>query len=337
MAYLTLTKDEKISHLKVWFLITAYLLFIDHGDASIGMEIFVQVLITFRYMVVFYALTIYILPVYYKTNIKKLIVLFLLTYVVHEVMNYLTFFYAMTMFGDPGTYDGVSFYEWLLTSSIFFFIASAVAFGAYQNRISRLELQKQNEKEKALLIRELGFFKNQFNFHITFNFLNYCYSYMLKSSKEAAEAIELFSEMLRYVMSTKPNEPVTLKREIEYIDQFIELHKRLNPHVCVQFNIIGEVNNKFILPCVLTTFVENAFKHGVSDDANNPIIVYLNANANTIRFEVDNKRGSQKKIHSTGVGQFNLRKQLELFYKNKHELNITSNHDNYFCQLILTS
>jgi two-component system LytT family sensor kinase len=336
MAYIKLSKKEIIKHSKVWFLINVYLAFIDHGDASIGMEAFVQLLITFRYMLAYYTLFLYILPEFYRINNKKLILSSIILYVIYEIINHITFFDIMTMFGDPGSYDGTPFYEWLLTSSIYFFIISAVAFGSYQDRKSRMELQNQNEKEKALLIRELGFFKNQFNFHITFNFLDYCYSYMLKSSKEAAEAIELFSNMLRYVMSTKPDEPVPLKKEIEYINQFITLHNQLDSKVYVHFNSDGDIKGKYILPCILTTFVENAFKHGITNDVENPILIYLKTFPTSIHFNVTNKKSIRKKFPSTGVGQYNLKNQLELFYKGKHELIIDERDENYYCKLVLT-
>jgi two-component system LytT family sensor kinase len=337
MVYVKLTKKELINHIKIWVLISSYLLFIDHGDASIGMQIFIQLLVTFHYMLPYYALSLYILPKFYKINNKNFILFSIIIYVLNEIINHLIFFNAVTMFADsPSSYVGVPFYEWLITSSIYFFIVSVVAFGSYQDRLSRMELQNQSEKEKALLIRELGFFKNQFNFHITFNFLNYCYGYMLKSSKEAAEAIELFSNMLRYVMLTKPDKPVPLKKEIEYIHQFIALHKRLDSKVYVQFNLDGDMNNKYILPCILTSFVENAFKHGVANDISNPILIYLDAFATSIQFKVVNKKSYTKKLPSTGVGQYNLKNQLELFYRDKHELSIDERDEHYFCKLVLT-
>lgn len=331
----SLSKRELKSHATIWILITLYLLFIDHGDAGVIMEVFVQVLITLRYMFTFYCITLYILPKYYRVDNGKFMISSILLYAVYEIVNYLTFFYIMTMFGDPGTYDNTPFYEWLLTSSIFFLIVAVVALGSYQNRMIRLEMQKQSEKEKILLIKELGFLKNQFNSHITLNFLNYCYSYLIKSSKEAAEAIEIFSDMIKYVIITKPDELIPLKRELEHIQQFIALHNQLNPGVCVNFNNGGDMNNKFILPCILTTFVENAFKHGVSHNKDTPIHITVNSFASYITFSVRNQKNYQNRI-SSGIGLYNLKKQLELFYKSKHELIIQNEGHDYFCELKLS-
>lgn len=336
MAYTPLTRDEIKKHSVIWILITIFLLFIDHGNASIFMEVFVQLLITLRYMFAYYALSLYIFPKFYGVNIKKLLVSFLIVYVLYELINHITFFNIMTMFGDEGTYDDTPFYEWVLNSSIFFFIVAIVSFGAYQNRETRIEIQNQNEKEKTLLIKELGFFKNQFNSHITFNFLNYCYSYV-QSSKEAALAIELFSEMLRYVMTSKPDELVPLKKEIEYINQFINLHKQLSEGIFIHLDLRGDLNNKSILPCILITFVENAFKHGITHAEETPISIYLQSDKDNIKFKVTNKKSYQRNLPSTGIGYYNLKQQLELFYKNKHELIINQDGENYCCELILTA
>lgn len=335
MAYTPLTKAEIKKHSIIWLLITIFLLIIDHGDASIFMEVFVQILITLRYMFAYYALSGYIFPEFYRVNNIKLVVSFLIVYILYELINHVTFFDIMTMFGDEGVYDDTPFYEWLLNSSIFFFIIAIVSFGAYQNKTIRIEIQNQNEKEKALLIKELGFFKNQFNSHIIFNFLNYCYSYV-QSSNEAALAIELFSEMLRYVMTTKPDEPVPLKREIEHINQFIRLHKQLSSGICIQFDLKGDLNGKSILPCILITFVENAFKHGVIHSAETPILIHLQSDKNDIKFKVINKKNYQRNLPSTGIGHYNLKQQLELFYNKKHELIINHDKETYCCELILT-
>ena len=127
-----------------------------------------------------------------------------------------------------------------------------------------------------------------------------------------------------------------LNREIEHINQFINLHKQLSAGICIQLDLQGDINDKSILPCILITFVENAFKHGVTHAVQTPILIYLHSDKNNIKFKVVNKKNYQRKLPSTGVGHYNLKQQLELFYKNKHELIINQDRENYCCELILT-
>jgi LytS/YehU family sensor histidine kinase len=137
-------------------------------------------------------------------------------------------------------------------------------------------------------------------------------------------------------MTTKPDELVPLKKEIEHINQFINLHKQLSSGICIQFDLKGDLNGKSILPCILITFVENAFKYGVTHSAETPILIHLQSDENDIKFKVTNKKSHQRNLPSTGIGHYNLKQQLELFYNKRHELIINQDQENYCCELILT-
>ncbi len=212
---------------------------------------------------------------------------------------------------------------------------ATLSYGFYKNKISQQVMKEQYEKEQISLIRELGFYKNQFNPHITFNFLNYCYRYVHEDSKETAEAIELFSEMMRFTLENKPDERIPLAMEMEYIDKYIRLKKILSPRVNALLKMEGNTQKKKILPRLLITFVENAFKHGETFSAENPIRINLSCTDKKLIFEVINRKKAQKTLVSTGIGQDNARNQLELFYKNKYELHIQEDKENYSCWLKL--
>lgn len=201
--------------------------------------------------------------------------------------------------------------------------------------LSLEKLRVQSEREKSLLQMEFNFLKNQFNSHITFNFLNYCYSKIHKLSDEAADAIDLFASMLRYSLSGKFDEKVTLASEIEYIENFIKLQRLLTSEVYVRFTCHGNMNGKYILPRVLITFIENAFKHGKFDSAEEPIEISLHAEEQTISLQVQNKKSNRKHLINTGVGRENVRKILELYYAGHHELIINEDNEFYSCTLHL--
>ncbi len=337
MISIKLSQKEKIKHLIYWLIITAFLCVVDPVPANLFVQIVSTLIIMLVYMFVYYAQCLYIFPAFYKKHTLKLTLSILSILILYFAINYSNLNYVVTLFGNANPVLSESKFTLISDYLILFAIVSVVAFGSFQNKMSILKIQLQSEKEKALLIKELGFFKNQFNSHITFNFLNYCYNYVHESSKEAAEAIELFSGMLRYTINSKPNELVLIEKEVEYINQFINLKKQLSKGMYIEFRSDGDLSNTYIFPRMLITFVENAFKHGKTHEESNPISISLNAIADQVTFEVKNKKNKSKTPLSTGIGQNNVKNQLELYYKNRHDLKIAEDDDNYACKLVLTN
>ena len=330
---LILSRQDKIKHLVTWVILTVFISIADPIDGSFIVQVIGTGLIMGSYIFVFYSQFLFVFPKFYRINNFKLFVIVLCVFIIHLAITFLVFSFVTKYFER-----GLSHEDWLFIEFILFSIISAVAFGSYQNKASMAKMHAQNEKEKLLLMKELGFFKNQFNSHITFNFLNYCYGHVRQSSKEATEAIESYSEMLRFTMNNKPDEVVPLEKEIAYINQFINLKKQLSKGLCVTFNTEGNMADKFILPRIFITFVENAFKHGDTHSMENPIAINITSSIQNIILEVKNKKQQQKQhIVSTGVGQQNVKNQLNLFYKNKHQLELSETQDSYYCKLSINT
>lgn len=202
--------------------------------------------------------------------------------------------------------------------------------------LSLEKIRMQNEREQSLLRKELNFLKNQFNSHITFNFLNFCYSKVHRSSPDTAEAIDLFATMLRYSLVNSAEEKVSLKQEIAYIQNFIELQRLLTAEVFVKFTCEGDIENKMILPRILITFIENAFKHGELSNPDEPVRILLRGDPEAISLKVSNRKNRRRHIVNTGVGQENVMQILQLNYPGRHALNIDDGEENYSCQLTIT-
>ncbi len=210
--------------------------------------------------------------------------------------------------------------------------------GSYFNWKSIERIKENLEKEKNVISRELSFLKNQFHSHLTFNFLNFCYSKMLRSAPKAAESVEDFSEMLRYSLSNRqPEEYVPLKKEICYIENFIAIQKCISSGVFVKLDVEGETTNYLILPMMLAVFVENSFKHGVFSDPEKPICILLIVKNDSLFFSVKNNKTRKTTIASTGIGLANIKQLLSLFYCNKHSLIIEETDSTYSSELILNT
>jgi two-component system, LytTR family, sensor kinase len=219
-------------------------------------------------------------------------------------------------------------------TSLYICAIAFLAHGFYQKQISIQRLIAQSEREQIGLMQELLFFKNQFNDHISFNFLNYCYRQVIKKDLNASKAIETYSEMLRYTLSAKPDEIVPLQSEILYIEQFISLQKQIGKEVAVNFLIKGDYTFVYILPRVLVNFIENAFKYGISDELEKPININLEINERDLFFKISNyKKKIKEAIKSTGTGQQNSVQQLNLYYQNNYILDVTEDKNMYHCSL----
>jgi sensor histidine kinase YesM len=197
--------------------------------------------------------------------------------------------------------------------------------------------KKQLENEK--LVAELNFLKAQINPHFLFNTLHNLNYLIYSGSKKATDVIIKLSNIMRYMIYDANKENVLLKKEIEYMNDYIHLESiRLNQKFIIDFKIEGNINGVEIAPLIMITFLENAFKHGVSDQEGNCWInVKLMADENSIQYQVSNKKlkpSTTNKLKS-GFGLNNVKKRLELSYPEKYQLTISDLEDVYNVDLTL--
>ena len=198
-----------------------------------------------------------------------------------------------------------------------------------------------NRGEKQALINEkntteLAFLKSQLNPHFLFNTLNNIYSLTFQKSEKAPEAVLKLSEMMRYMLYESNETKVDLTKEVQYLQNFIDLQKmRYHGDTFIEFNIQGDINSKQIAPLLLIPFVENAFKHGEVSDSHNPLIINLLVSNNNLHFSVNNHKKSQNKDEVGGVGLENMQRRLALLYPENYGLEIKDEKDSYYCELNL--
>lgn len=190
----------------------------------------------------------------------------------------------------------------------------------------------KNEKAKT----ELMLLKSQVNPHFFFNMLNNLYGLVGKDAKKGQELILKLSDMMRYSIYEGEKETVTLKEEVDYLKNYIELHKmRYHKKIDINFNCQIEEDYK-VMPLLFIILLENAFKHGVERLRDN---AYVNINMTTfnneIEFTVENNFDSSEDVEDAGIGLKNLKRRLELVYPNKHKLSFSKVENVYKVQLTL--
>jgi two-component system, LytTR family, sensor histidine kinase AlgZ len=199
---------------------------------------------------------------------------------------------------------------------------------------------KKKEIENEKLIAELRFLKAQINPHFLFNTLNNLYSLAFINSPNTTVVIDKLSQMMRYMIYDSNHPKVSLNKEIAYMENYISLEKlRLNNEVPINVKIIGNTEGVQIVPLILITFLENAFKHGISNNAKNAWInITLEVSGNACVYTVENSKladNDEKTKEKSGIGLQNVQRRLELSYPNQYDLEVENNAEHYLVNLNL--
>jgi two-component system LytT family sensor kinase len=198
-------------------------------------------------------------------------------------------------------------------------------------------IRNQDEKkalENANLNAEVSFLKSQINPHFLFNTLNGIYSLANSRSPHTEEAILKLSQMLRYVLYDSSTERIELSRDIAYISNFMHLQRlRLAQKVKINYEVRGNTEKLFIAPLLMITFIENAFKHGVSYIYPSTISVEINVFGETLTLVASNTVFENNKFDTGGIGLKNAKRRLDLLYPDKYLLDIVRNNRLYVVNL----
>ncbi len=202
---------------------------------------------------------------------------------------------------------------------------------------NQLEIQKlKGEKTEA----ELKFLKTQLHPHFLFNTLNNLYSLTLEKSDEASEVVLKLSELLNYILYECNTDLVPIDREIEQMENYIELEKlRYGPRLELDFIRPGHLSPRKVPPMLFITLLENSFKHGVSKSMKNSWIkMDLSFEDKSLIFKIHNskhKSDTSAAVVSGGIGLKNLENRLKLMYKESFEMKINQDASSFHVSLKL--
>lgn len=200
-----------------------------------------------------------------------------------------------------------------------------------------LSQQFEQEAEREKLESELKMLKFQVNPHFLFNTLNNIHTLVYKKSNKAPEAVLKLSSLMRYMLYETEGDRVSLKRELEYLHNFVELQKlRLTDNQRVSMKIEGNPDGYEIAPLLLIPFIENAFKHGTCTSKSATIEISFHISNGELIFNCTNdlQPNSESKSGS-GIGLANVKKRLDLIYSGRYRLNIDTNNEKYSLTLSL--
>ena len=193
---------------------------------------------------------------------------------------------------------------------------------------------KLKEVENKQLKAELNLLKAQVHPHFMFNTLNNLYSLIVSKRNDDAAGVTLrLADLMRYLLESSKAEKVSLKKEIRFLEDYIELEKlRLPKESKVTFKVTGLNGDRIIAPMLFIPLVENTFKHGFQSSDKNPYARFtLSAQGSELFFEAENSKVKDMPAGKNpgGTGLENLRKRLSILYPEKHILEIVETENTY--------
>lgn len=204
-----------------------------------------------------------------------------------------------------------------------------------------VQQREKKDLESRTLQSELKFLKSQINPHFLFNTLNSLYALTLKKSDLAPEIVLKLSEMMRYMLYECNEKEVPLSKEINYMQNYLELEKlRHGSKMLIDFKISGDIDTQKISPLILIPFIENSFKHGINNQVNQGFVnLELNVVEHDLQMVLENSKSpSLPKINekrSGGIGLVNVKRRMDILYPNLHQLEIKESPNTYKIELNL--
>ena len=209
-------------------------------------------------------------------------------------------------------------------------------FRQQKDRDRMMKLENEN------LEQQLEYLKYQINPHFLMNTLNNIHALVDIDPEQAKETIVELSKIMRFMLYEGNKQKVPLRQEIIFLQNYIELMRmRYSDQVAISVNLPDMIPDRDIPPLLLITFVENAFKHGVSYQQKS----FINIDISTTQKATDNKIGGnhQTYLHFKcsnsklpqpqeshgGVGLQNARRRLDLLYGSTYTLDIDDADDTY--------
>ena len=184
---------------------------------------------------------------------------------------------------------------------------------------------------------ELYYLKYQINPHFFMNTLNNIHALIDIDTEMAKQCLIELSAMMRYVVYDSGTESISMKKDMTFIENYIELMRiRYAQEVDIRFNYPHNLSGKVVIPpLIFIVFVENAFKHGIS--YNHPSYIHIDIKYDgkgSVTAHFENSVHTPQQPHKTGIGLENVQRRLDLIYGNKYSLQIDDSTADKYCVTI---
>lgn len=195
---------------------------------------------------------------------------------------------------------------------------------------------KMKELQKQASEAELIYLKHQINPHFFMNTLNNIHALIDIDKEKAQKTVLELSKIMRYVLYESSLSSVPLEKEIHFLSNYIELMKiRYTEQVKIHVSLPKEIPNIQIPPLLFISFVENAFKHGISYQHESFVQLSMEIKEKELHCLIINSLYNTQKTKQIGIGLENTRKRLQLLYNTNYTLDIENKDNQYRVLLII--
>ena len=202
------------------------------------------------------------------------------------------------------------------------------------------EVKKREQLASKNHEMEMALVKSQLDPHFLFNTINNIDVLILRDAQKASDYLNHLSDIMRFMLFETKTDEISLSKEIEYIEKYIELQRiRTANELYVKFEVSGKIEGKVIAPMIFIPFIENAFKHTNNKKIENAISISINTTANEVAMRCENKYDPSRppRQESNGLGNGLISKRLALLYPHNHKLTITNEKDTYTVTLVISN
>lgn len=270
-----------------------------------------------------------ILPAMHKQrSYLQLMVVTVFMFVIKFALNYGTYMYENRGHTSATAALSTNSLGWVLIISYLFTIISSFSVALLVEWVHKGKERILLEKQKTEA--ELSALKHQINPHFLFNSLSFIYGKVIKLDKQTADSVLMLANIMRYALAKNTDGKVNIMDELEHLKNVVEINQRRHNHeLNIRYDEQIDDQSISVLPLVLITLVENAFKHGDLHDSAYPLQIRVITGVNELYFGVKNKKGNGIKELSNGVGLQNISQQLKLTYGNRCSF-LVDETDTYF-------
>ena len=201
---------------------------------------------------------------------------------------------------------------------------------------NRSDQKKLDALQKKNLEQQLEYLKYQINPHFFMNTLNNIHALVDIDPEKAKDTILELSKMMRFILYEGDKSGVPLAREFDFIRHYVALMQlRYTNKVEIVVDLPDQAPDKTVPPLMLISFIENAFKHGISYQHQSFVHIKVTLDGDMLHFTCSNSKAETSNQEKGGVGLANVKQRLRLLYDNNFELRIQNNPDTYIVELTI--
>ncbi len=309
------TESSLGRHVLFWLFIIIYFSFVNRMDCSESSIILFGSLFSLSFIFSYYFLHFFIFPLANKKYFILVILGFLLSYGIFIGMDLVNFHFLFPLAKIKTQRNLSDLPRFIRLSSFWYAFVFFIAYANMKSIISLNTIKIINQKIGQGLLRELNILKHQFHSHLNYNFLNFCYSGLLKISREKAEIVDHYSSILSYSLHLHKNDKILLLKEIEYINHLMSLQLQLNTTLVHELSL--DIDNELfeISPLLLGFITEQVYQYAALNEPIKSVDISIKVIKDKLHYAAEYKK---KKNEIAGFNP-NILKQLKQFLELRYQ------------------